>query len=562
MTGFHHRVLKELTDQQVRFAPAAKRAEQRTRAERLRKEIDPTRRYPYQFVCFRITEFRPESYPELLIRGDELIHDLDLFIKSLGVPVEETNDPIVTLEEVSKRLNVSTKTVRRWRKLGLIGRRIVFNGRNHVAFKQSVLDRFLVVHQDRVERGSRFSQLSDEEKEEILRRARRLARVCGGTLTEVSRRIARRLGRSAETIRYTTKNFDREHPVQALFPNLTGPLDAATKDVIYTSYRRGIAVDMLAKRFQRTRTSMYRVINEVRAQRLLEQPLDYIPHPSFDDPALEAVILAPMPDEEAYERKRRDMKAPKDVPAEFAPMYEVPLLNKEQEQHLFRKMNFLKAKASKLRNQLRKDGHEAGEIDPTRVRIQLLKEIEDLQAEANAVKDQLIRANMRLVVNIAKKHVGPAENVFELLSDGNISLIRAVEKFDFGRGFKFSTYASWAIIKNFARSIPDEKHRRERFVTGHEDVFDATQDRRTDEHEMLVAQERAKHSVNRLLEYLEPRERDIIRMRAGMDDHHKNMTLEEIGQQFGITKERVRQLNQRAMNKLRQIAKQQAIELP
>ena len=182
--------------------------------------------------------------------------------------------------------------------------------------------------------------------------------------------------------------------------------------------------------------------------------------------------------------------------------------------------------------------------------------------EANAVKDLLIKANMRLVAGPAKKHAGPAHNVFELLSDGNMSLLRAVEKFDFGRNFKFSTYATWAIIKNFARSIPDENHRRERFVTGHDDVFDAAPDVRTDEHEQLVTQERAKHSVNRLLEYLEPRERDIIRMRAGMDDHHKGMTLEEIGQQFGITKERVRQLNQRAMNKLRTIAKQQELELP
>jgi len=562
VTGFKSQALKELTDQQVRFAPAAKRAEQRARAERLRDEIDPEKRYPYQFVCFRITDFRPESYPDLILPGDELIHDLDLFVKSMGIAVEETNDPIVTLEEVSKRLNVSTKTVRRWRKLGLIGRRVVFNGRNHVAFRQSALDRFMAIHQDRVDRGSRFSQLSEDEKDNIVRRARRLSRACGGTLTEVSRRIARRLGRSAETIRYTIKNFDREHPELALFPNLTGPLDAATKDVIYTSYRRGIAVDMLAKRFQRTRTSMYRVINEVRAQRLLEQPLDYIPHPSFEDPMMEAVILGPMPDEEAYEKKRRDMKAPKDVPAELAPLYEVPLLSKDQEQHLFRKMNFLKFKASRLRNELRKDGSQASDVDPSRVRIQLLKEIEDLQSEANAVKDQLIKSNMRLVVNIAKKHVSPAENVFELLSDGNMSLIRAVEKFDFGRGFKFSTYASWAIIKNFARSIPDEKHRRERFVTGHEDVFEAAPDVRSDEHEMLVTQERATHSVNRLLEYLEPRERDIIRMRAGLDDHHKGMTLEEIGQQFGITKERVRQLNQRAMNKLRAIARQQEIEMP
>jgi len=562
VTGFKHLALKQLTDQQVRFAPPAKRIEQLARAQQLLTEVDPAKRYPYQFVCFRITEFRPESFPNLVIPGDELIHDLDLLIKSLAItPLEETNDPVVTLEEVSKRLNVSTKTVRRWRKLGLTGRRVVFNGRNHVGFKQSVLERFLAIHQDRVERGSRFSQLSEEEKQDILRRARRLSRVCGGTLTEISRRIARRLGRSAETIRYTIKNFDREHPEQALFPNLTGPLDAATKDVIYTSYRRGIAVDMLAKRFARTRTSMYRVINEVRAQRLLEQPLDYIPHPAFEDPAMEPVILAEMPDFEAYEKKRHDMKAPKDVPAELSPLYEVPLLSKDQEQHLFRKMNYLKFKATKLRNQLRRDGEEAGDVDPGRVRIQLLKEIEDLQADANKVKDQLIKANMRLVVNIAKRHVGQADNVFELLSDGNMSLIRAVEKFDFGRNFKFSTYASWAIIKNFARSIPDEKHRRERFVTGHEDLFDAAPDVRSDEHEQVVHQERATHSVNRLLEYLEPRERDIIRMRAGLDGHEP-MTLDQIGRQISVTKERVRQLNQRAMNKLRAIARQQEIELP
>src|ERR1700731_3888480 len=101
VTGFNHLALKELTDQQVRFAPAGKRAEQRARAEQLRTELDPTRRYPYQYVCYRSTEFRPQAYPALLIPGGELIHDLDLFVKSLGVPVEEPNDPIVTLEEVS-----------------------------------------------------------------------------------------------------------------------------------------------------------------------------------------------------------------------------------------------------------------------------------------------------------------------------------------------------------------------------------------------------------------------------------------------------------------------------
>src|SRR5204862_1720445 len=125
-----------------------------------------------------------------------------------------------------------------------------------------------------------------------------------------------------------------------------------------------------------------------------------------------------------------------------------------------------------------------------------------------------IRCNMRLVTSIAKKHAGQSENFFELLSDGNMSLMRAVEKFDYSRNFKFSTYASWAIMKNFARSIPDEKHRRERFVTGHEEVFEVAPDTRSDEHEIVATHERATKSVNRLLEYLEPREREIIRMRA------------------------------------------------
>ncbi len=561
MASFNVAALKQLTDQQVRFTPPARRREQLARAERLLLEVDPVKQYPYQFVCFRITDYRPDSFPDLLIGGQDLIHDLQLMIESLAVPEGTTGELILTLEEISKKLNVSTKTIRRWRKLGLVGRRIVSNGRAQLGFTQATVERFLSAHSDRVQKGSRFSQMSEDEKEEILKRARRLSRVEGCTLTEISRRIARKLGRSAETIRYTIKNFDREHPDQALFPKLTGPLDQETKEVIYNSYRRGIAVDTLAKRFQRTRTSMYRVINEVRAQQLLKQPLEFIPSSEFEDSAREGEFLGPMPDADAYEARRREMKVPRDVPAELAPLYEVPLLSKDQEQHLFRKMNYLKYRASQLAAELRKEGADEVEIDPTKVRIQKLNEIEDLLTQANLVKEVLINANMRLVVNIAKRHSGQTDNFFELLSDGNMSLIRAVEKFDYSRNFKFSTYASWAIMKNFARSIPDEKHRRERFVTGHEEVFEVAPDNRTVEHDILATQERATHSVNRLLEYLEPREREIIRMRAGLDDHPRAMTLEEIGQQFGITKERVRQLNARAMKKLRSIAEEQHLDL-
>src|SRR2546427_1364320 len=166
-----------------------------------------------------------------------------------AMPVETVTEPVMTLEEISKKLNVTPKTINRWRKQGLIGLPILYNGRRHVGFLPSLVDPFLRVNQDKVQRGGRFSQLSGDEKEDILRRARRLARVGASTLTEVSRRIARRLGRSTETIRYTIKNFDRAHPEQALFPAITGTLDAEMKQTLYSSYRRGIPVGTLAKLF-------------------------------------------------------------------------------------------------------------------------------------------------------------------------------------------------------------------------------------------------------------------------------------------------------------------------
>ena len=540
-----------------------RRLEQLGRAEKLLTEIEANRSYPYQYVCFRITEFRPDSYPDLLIEGHQLEHDLCILIEALArttpaLPVETIAEPVLTLEQISKRLNVSTKTITRWRERGLVSRRVVANGRRQVGFVQSVVDRFLATHGERVAKSSHFSQLSDAEKEEILRRASRLSRVQGSTLTEISRRIARRLGRSPETIRYTLKNFDRAHPEKALFPDTTGPLDAQTKQLIYSSFRRGISVDTLAKQFRRNRNSVYRVLNEVRAQRLLEQPLEYIFHPSFEDHSQESDILAPMPDEEGYKNRRRGMRVPKDVPPELSPLYEWPLLSKDQEQHLFRQMNYLKYQAGQLRGKLTTS---TGRIDTTHTRTQDLERIEQLQQQANEVKDLLINANMRLVVSIAKRHAAQTDNFFELLSDGNMSLIRAVEKFDFGRGFKFSTYASWAIMKNFARSIPEEKHRRERYVTGHEDLFEMSPDMRTDEQECLANAEQAANRVNRLLDFLDERERQIIRMRAGLDDGNRAMTLEEIGQKMGITKERVRQLNLRIMKKLRDLAHDQHMDL-
>ena len=134
-----------------------------------------------------------------------------------------------------------------------------------------------------------------------------------------------------------------------------------------------------------------------------------------------------------------------------------------------------------------------------------------------AVKNQIIQANLRLVVSIAKRHVSQTENFFELVSDGNMSLIRAVEKFDFARGNKFSTYASWAIMKNFARTIPDEHQHRDRFRTSHDEMFQSAEDDRPDQYEQESAQQLRETQIDAILSRLDEREQQIIISRFGLD---------------------------------------------
>ncbi len=552
--SYSHPALKQLKEQQARYAPKERRVEQIERAETLLSEIDAKKCYPYEYLCFRITGYRPEGAPALVLEGEEVRHDLRLFVEdlsgTLGQSVEQASEPVLTVDEVSRRFNVTPRTVSRWRRQGLVARRFLIQGRTKVGFLESSLGRFVDAHREQVDRGSRFRQLTDAERDEIVRRARRMALVGRGGLVEIARRIARKMERSTETVRMTLKMYDRDHPDRAIFPPSNGPLDEDAKGQIYSRYRMGVSVELLAGQFNRTRSSIYRVINEMRARRILSTKLEFMPHPSFDDPALRATLLGPMPDPIDGKGPRRT-KPPKGLPPYLASLYEVPLLAREQEAHLFRKMNYLKFLANALREK----------VDPTRAKTSELDEIERLQEEALAVKNQIIRSNLRLVVSIAKRHVGPSNNFFELVSDGNMSLIRAVEKFDFSRGNKFSTYASWAIMKNFARTIPEENYRRDRFVTGHEEMFEAAADNRSDEHEQEKAQRQRQDAVKGMLGRLDDRERRIIISRYGIGGVHEQ-TLEQLGKEFGITKERVRQIESRAQDKLRRIASEEKLELP
>ena len=547
--NYQNPVMRNLTDQQNRFAPREKKIEQITNAEQLIHEINPQRTYPFDYLCFRITGYRPHSFPSANLSGADAVHDLRLFVEdvsdSTDLEADTMGEPVYTVEDLSKQFKVSTKTISRWRQQGLVSRRLLFGGRKRVGFLKSSVDRFVANNGERVERGSRFSQLTAQQRNEIIEGARRMASV-GGCPAEISRHLAKRTGRSVETIRYTLRQFDKEHPAVAIFPNATGPLTDELKVKIYQQYRRDTPVEVLAKRYCRTKTTIYRVINEMRGRRILELPLDFIDNPRFSRRGADSACLGEMPDSETPTRKPR---RPSGLPPYLASLYEIPLLTREQEGHIFRKFNYLKYKAAKLREQ----------IIPDNPKASLMDQIERLYEQAVATKNEIVRANLRLVVSIAKRHVGQNENFFELVSDGNMSLLRAVEKFDFARGNKFSTYASWAIMKNFARTIPSEYKQRDRFRTSHDEIFSATEEYRSNPFALEGAQTRREEKIDQILKRLDEREQTIIIHRFGLDHSQEPQTLKEVGVKMGVTKERVRQIEARALNKLRDAVQEEHI---
>jgi len=557
MATSHHPEIADLA-KQLEYSPAKVRLEQINRAERLACLIEPDKSYPYEFVCYQVTGYRPRGDIGKSLRGRTLRQDLVRLVEevsgSLRLRPEEVAEPVLTIEDTAHRFEVSEKTIQRWRKAGLVSRRLLGpSGRLQVMFLQSSLERFAARNSEQVRAGAEFSRLSPEERREIIRRARRLSLFCHCCLFEVSKRIARKLGRAVETVRQTIKEYDRQHPDQKLFPDVGEPLLDRDRQLIYQGHLRGVSVHALAKRFCRTRSSIYRIVTEERAKELLGEPIDYMASPDFERPNADTLILGDPVAEAALEGEaKRQPAAPKGLPIYLKSLYKTPLLTRDQEQALFRRYNYLKYKAARLRARLR---------DSRAAKVEDIEQIERFLEEANRVKNRIIQSNLRLVVNIAKRHVGAQANFFELISDGNMSLIRAVDKFDYTRGFKFSTYGSWAIMKNFARSVPQEGVRRDRFMTGRDELLEMSRDLRFEGEEPYQEPDiSVRQSIEKVLEQLGPREREIVMRRFGLGDAGGPQTLEEVGRHFGVTKERIRQIETRALGKLRGLLKPETLE--
>jgi RNA polymerase primary sigma factor len=534
------------------YAPRKLKLQYIDRAERLATELEDDTAYPYAYVAYRVTGFYPsdrggEPLPAGLLAADlaSLVEELSV---SAGLELAEAPERIYRLNELASELEVSERTLRRWKQRGLIARRFLWNRRRVLGYLESTVCRFLQRHETLVRRAREFCTLTEDEREAMVRLAKEYkAKNPASKPAEVIRAVAKEMGRAPETVRYNLQEYDEQHPDRAVFENRADRLSWAQKEEIYQAFRHGATVEALAQRFGKTRSTIYRAIQQVRAKRLNEMTIEYMYHPCFDEPGADKVILGPEP---TPEKEPKRTKPPKGLPPYLAALYEVPLLSKEEEVYLFRKMNYLKHRAALIQKRL----------DIQRPRVKDMDEMERLLQEALEVKNRIIRANLRLVVSIAKRHVTPQNNLFELVSDGNMSLIRAVEKFDFSRGFKFSTYASWAIMKNFARSIPEEAVRRDRFVTCYDEIFETAADKKADPYHEATSMREIRQLIHQILSQLDEREQRVIIARFGLDEEGTPRTLEQVGRELGVTKERVRQLESRALRKLQKFAAEHGLE--
>jgi RNA polymerase sigma factor (sigma-70 family) len=535
--GFRIAQLADLA-RQMQFTPLDKRGLQLAAAEELLLQIDPARAYPFDFILFRITGYHPkraglagaadDGFTGQLLTGLALQHDLGLLIElvsdGMNVGVNDLNEPVFTIEQICQQFNVSDRSIQRWRRRGLAARRFVYpDGKRRVGFLAGSVERFFALHYDGVANTANFSPISPQERARIIRRASCLMDA-GFWAEEIIRRIGRRMNRSALAI---------SHIVSSNLSWATLPPDAHERQRINAEFARGVCVRDLAARFVRPRAGIYRILLEERLEKMARHNIRFIDDPLYHQPDAAGAVedMASARDVTQLARPQ-ESRMPRDLPPYLQSLYDQPLLTPARERALFLKMHFHRYQFVCVRQRL----------EAQRARWRDVDELQAHLSRALAAKNEIIAANLRLVVSVARKHVRSDASLMDLVSDGNVTLMRAVDCYDAHRGNRFSTYATLALMKEFARSL-SSRRRNASLTTDVADTHGRPDGQPLDERD----------EVRQLLSSLAPREQSVLRAQFGLRDESGRApgTLEEVGRELGLSAQRMRRIEKLALAKLK-----------
>lgn len=221
------------------------------------------------------------------------------------------------------------------------------------------------------------------------------------------------------------------------------------------------------------------------------------------------------------------------------------LMNAAEERLMFLRYNYSKLRLTRLQKQHKAEG----------LTKELAEQAVEWHRKCEHFREYLTRTNLALVLAMAKRTRLGDVDFSEIVSEGNMALLRAVDKFNIDRGFKFSTYACRAILKAFSRTAQKHSKHRQRFPVEFEpdlEKSDWTDKKRDNVEDDLV--DELKQIVDRNLAHLSNIEQTVIKQRFNWDQAQETpLTLEEVGRIIGVTKERVRQIQNKALIKIRRL---------
>jgi RNA polymerase primary sigma factor len=329
---------------QLRFTPESKRRAELEAAERLYALVQEDKQYPFDFVCFHITGYHPKGeLDQQLTNGRDLLDDLQVFIAKLSgrlaTPVDQEHEPVYAIEDLAKKFEVSTKTVNRWRKRGLLTRKFIFaDGAHRFGCLASVVERFVQENPDLVAKAGRFRRLTDAQRQQAVRQARSLASRTTMSRHQIIRQVAEKLGVATETVRYTLQQYEQKHADKPIFCRPVGRIQPAQAAELFRLHKQGTGIQDLMKRFDRSRATVYRVVNQRRALALLARKIEFVSSDEFLREGAKEKILGQPPAPDQLEPQRHiepfDLVGENLLPEYMQVLKTTPVLTREQETDL------------------------------------------------------------------------------------------------------------------------------------------------------------------------------------------------------------------------------------